>query len=72
MISAKLGRELARMEDVPRDAETIVVPVPDTAKGAADAMGFELNIPSVEGLMRNRYLGRTFIEGTADREAKVR
>jgi amidophosphoribosyltransferase len=69
---ARLGRELARMEDVPRDAETIVVPVPDTAKGAADAMGFELNLPSVEGLMRNRYLGRTFIEGTADREAKVR
>jgi len=35
-------------------------------------MAFELNLPSLEGLMRNRYLGRTFIEGTADREAKVR
>ncbi|RUL88365.1 amidophosphoribosyltransferase [Tautonia sociabilis] len=69
---ARLGKELARLEDVPRDAETIVVPVPDTAKAAADAMAFELNLPSVEGLMRNRYLGRTFIEGTADRESKVR
>src|SRR5262249_18379681 len=29
----------------------------------ADAMAFELGIPSVEGLMRNRYVGRTFIEG---------
>jgi amidophosphoribosyltransferase len=67
-----LGRELARLEDVPTDAGTIVVPVPDTAKAAADAMAFELGLPSVEGLMRNRYLGRTFIEGTADREAKVR
>jgi amidophosphoribosyltransferase len=69
---AALGRELASQEDVPLDADTIVVPVPDTAKGAADAMAFALGIPSVEGLMRNRYVGRTFIEGTADRAAKAR
>jgi amidophosphoribosyltransferase len=69
---ADLGKELARLEDVPLDADTIVVPVPDTAKAAADAMAFALKIPSVEGLMRNRYVGRTFIEGTADRAAKAR
>ncbi|QEH33737.1 Amidophosphoribosyltransferase [Aquisphaera giovannonii] len=69
---SELGKELARLEDVPLDAETIVVPVPDTAKAAADAMSFALKIPSVEGLMRNRYVGRTFIEGTADRAAKAR
>ena len=57
---------------MPLDADTIVVPVPDTAKAAADAMAFALGIPSVEGLMRNRYVGRTFIEGTADRAAKAR
>ncbi len=68
---AALGRELAALEDVPLDG-TIVVPVPDTAKAAADAMAYDLRLPSVEGLMRNRYLGRTFIEGTADREKKVR
>ena len=67
-----LGRELAQLEDVSRDLDTIVVPVPDTAKAAADAMAFELGRPSVEGLMRNRYVGRTFIEGTADRAAKAR
>jgi amidophosphoribosyltransferase len=67
-----LGRELARLEDVPRDADTIVVPVPDTAKAAADAMAYALKLPSVEGLMRNRYVGRTFIEGTADRSTKAR
>jgi amidophosphoribosyltransferase len=39
------------------------VPVPDTGKAAADAMAFELGLPSVEGLIRNRYIGRTFIEG---------
>jgi amidophosphoribosyltransferase len=67
-----LGEELARLEDVPLDAETIVVPVPDTAKAAADAMAFALGVRSVEGLMRNRYVGRTFIEGNADRAAKAR
>lgn len=69
---ASLGRELASLEDVPLDADTIVVPVPDTAKAAADAMAYELKVPSVEGLMRNRYVGRTFIEGNADRSAKAR
>jgi amidophosphoribosyltransferase len=64
---SSLGRELARQEResqrVPLDADTIVVPVPDTGKAAADAMAYELGIPSVEGLIRNRYIGRTFIEG---------
>jgi len=69
---SKLGEELARLEDVPLDAETIVVPVPDTAKAAADAMAYALGVRSVEGLMRNRYVGRTFIEGTADRAAKAK
>jgi amidophosphoribosyltransferase len=69
---AALGKELARLEDVPLGADTIVVPVPDTAKAAADAMAFSLGVPSLEGLMRNRYVGRTFIEGTADRTAKAR
>ncbi len=51
------------LDRVPLDDDTIVVPVPDTGKAAADAMAFELGLPSVEGLMRNRYIGRTFIEG---------
>jgi amidophosphoribosyltransferase len=70
-----LGKELAHKERdlglVPLDSDTIVVPVPDTAKAAADAMAFELKLPSVEGLMRNRYVGRTFIEGE-QRNARVR
>jgi amidophosphoribosyltransferase len=70
---AALGKELAlqehRLARVPLDDNTIVVPVPDTGKAAADAMAYELGVPSVEGLMRNRYIGRTFIEGNnrADR-----
>jgi amidophosphoribosyltransferase len=73
---ARLGQELAKQEKAlgrvrldPND--TVVVPVPDTGKAAADAMAFELKIPSVEGLIRNRYIGRTFIEGV-NRVDKVR
>ncbi|MBI3466412.1 MAG: amidophosphoribosyltransferase [Planctomycetes bacterium] len=66
-----LGEELARLETVPIDRDTIVVPVPDTSKAAADAMAFKLNIPSREGLIRNRYTGRTFIEGANSRRKKA-
>jgi amidophosphoribosyltransferase len=67
----RLGEELARQETLEIDEDTIVVPVPDTARAAADSMAYSLRIPSVEGLMRNRYMGRTFIEGT-NREDKAR
>jgi amidophosphoribosyltransferase len=67
----RLGEELARQEKrlnmLPLDEDTIVVPVPDTSKAAADSMAFELGVPSMEGLIRNRYTGRTFIEGASSR-----
>ncbi|MEM9646669.1 MAG: amidophosphoribosyltransferase, partial [Planctomycetota bacterium] len=47
------------------------VPVPDTSKAAADSKAYELSIPSKEGLIRNRYAGRTFIEGGGNRKAKA-
>lgn len=53
------------------DEDTIVVPVPDTSKAAADSMAFQLQIPSREGLIRNRYSGRTFIEGSQTRRQAV-
>ena len=70
-----LGTELARLEReegiITVDEDTIVVPVPDTSKAAADAMAFELGVPSREGLIRNRYSGRTFIEGGQGRKKKA-
>ncbi|HYO25384.1 MAG TPA: amidophosphoribosyltransferase, partial [Lacipirellulaceae bacterium] len=66
-----LGEELARQETVPKGDDLIVVPVPDTSKAAADSMAFALGVPSLEGLIRNRYAGRTFIESGANREAKA-
>jgi amidophosphoribosyltransferase len=67
----RLGEELARLETVPLDEDTVVVPVPDTSKAAADAMAYKLRVPAVEGLIRNRYTGRTFIEGNNSRRQKV-
>lgn len=66
-----LGEEMARLEQVPIDDDTIVVPVPDTSKAAADAMAYRLRVPSLEGLIRNRYTGRTFIEGSGSRKHKA-
>jgi len=67
----RLGEELARLETVSIDADTVVVPVPDTSKAAADAMAYALSIPCVEGLIRNRYTGRTFIDGASSRRQKA-
>ena len=66
----ELGKELARLESeaglITIDEDTIVVPVPDTSKAAADSMAYHLKVPSREGLIRNRYSGRTFIESSQE------
>jgi len=63
-----LGKELAKLESEKLNEEYIIVPVPDTAKAAGDAMAYELKVPSAEGLIRNRFVGRTFIEGSSREE----
>jgi len=67
----RLGKELAKLETEKITKDHVVVSVPDTAKAAGDALAFELGVPHVEGLIRNRYVGRTFIEG-AGRDDRVR
>jgi amidophosphoribosyltransferase len=54
-----LGRQLAR--EAPADAD-IVVPVPDSGVSAAMGYAHESGIPFRFGLIRNHYVGRTFIE----------
>ena len=55
----ELGRQLAR--EAPADAD-IVVPVPDSGVTAAMGYASESGIPFRFGLIRNHYIGRTFIE----------
>jgi amidophosphoribosyltransferase len=65
-----LGRQLAR--EHPADAD-IVVPVPDSGVAAAIGYAEESGIPLKFGLIRNHYVGRTFIEpGQAIRDFGVR
>jgi amidophosphoribosyltransferase len=54
-----LGRELAREAPVEAD---LVVPVPDSGVTAAVGFANESGIPFSFGLIRNHYVGRTFIE----------
>jgi len=55
----RLGRLLAREHPVAADA---VIPVPDSGVPAAVGYAAESGIPFRMGLIRNHYVGRTFIE----------
>jgi amidophosphoribosyltransferase len=55
----RMGRRLARESNVPAD---VVVPVPDSGVTAALGYAEEAGIPFRFGLIRNHYVGRTFIE----------
>ncbi len=57
-VRVKLGRNLARKYKTHAD---VIVPVPDTARPAAEGISRETGIPVFEGLIKNRYIGRTFI-----------
>jgi amidophosphoribosyltransferase len=57
----RIGRELAREWPVAAD---VVVPVPDSGVPAALGYAAESGIPFELGIIRNHYVGRTFIEPT--------
>jgi len=66
----KMGQELAKMQPVDAD---IVIPVPDGGVPAAIGYSQESGIPYEMGIMRNHYVGRTFIEPTQEmRDLKVK
>ena len=57
----RIGAELARESHVPAD---VVVPVPDSGVPAAMGYALEAGVPFELGIIRNHYVGRTFIEPT--------
>ena len=58
-VRTNLGRELARETGVAAD---VVVPIPDSGVCAAIGYSEEAKVPLRFGLIRNHYVGRTFIE----------
>lgn len=65
-----VGRQLARECGIDAD---LVISVPDSGTSAALGYAEESGLPFEEGLMKNRYVGRTFIQPTQQmRELGVR
>jgi amidophosphoribosyltransferase len=60
-VRQNLGRELAR--ECPTEAD-VVIPTPDSAIPAAIGYALQSGIPYNDGFIKNRYVGRTFIEPT--------
>jgi len=59
VVRKTLGHQLAREHPVVAD---LVIPVPDSGVGAALGFAEEAGLPYDSGLVRNHYVGRTFIE----------
>ena len=59
----RMGVELAK--DAPADAD-LVIGVPDSGLPAAEGFSHASGIPFGEGLVKNRYVGRTFIQPTQE------
>ncbi len=56
-----MGRQLAREAPVEAD---LVIPVPEAGRDAAAGFAAEAQLPFADGLVKNRYVGRTFIQPT--------
>jgi len=69
-VRERIGRILAREHPVEAD---FIVPIPDSGRAHAYGFSKESGIPLAEGLMKNRYIARTFILPTQSiREKLVR
>ncbi|MCX7704347.1 MAG: amidophosphoribosyltransferase [Planctomycetota bacterium] len=69
----RLGEYLAEQVKRFKLRPDVVIPVPDTARAAAVSLSSSLGVPHREGLIKNRYIGRTFImPSEAKRRESVR
>jgi len=57
----RMGQKLAQRIKKMKLEIDVVMPVPDSSRAAALAIATELGLPYREGLIKNRYIGRTFI-----------
>jgi amidophosphoribosyltransferase len=69
----RLGERLAAEVERAGIRPDVVVPVPDTARAAASSLAARMNVELREGLIKNRYIARTFImHGQGQRKLSVR
>lgn len=66
-----LGKELGKAIQKQKSTADVVVPVPDTSRPAALGLSEQTDIPMQEGLIKNRYIGRTFIMPTQESREKA-
>lgn len=60
-MGVSLAKQIRKAIDKDHLKIDIVVPIPDSSRTAALSLAEELGIPYREGLIKNRYIGRTFI-----------
>lgn len=70
-LGEKLAIKVASLIALSRISPDIVVPVPDTGRTAAIALSEKLRIPYREGLMKNRYVQRSFILAQQNKREKA-
>ncbi len=67
----RLARKILRLR--PDHDIDVVIPIPDTSRVSGQVLAYDLGVKFREGLMKNRYIGRTFImPGQKQRKKSVR
>jgi amidophosphoribosyltransferase len=72
---SRMGTKLAEKikREFPEHDIDVVIPIPDTSRGAALQLSYDLGVDYQEGFIKNRYIGRTFImPGQTQRKKSVR
>lgn len=69
----RMGEKLAQKIKAAKIDVDVVIPVPSTSNHSAVTLAYELGVKYREGLIKNRYVGRTFImPGQATRQKSIR
>lgn len=69
----RMGEKLAKKIKAANIEIDVVIPVPSTSRHSAVPLAYELGVKYREGLVKNRYVGRTFImPGQSKRQSSIR
>lgn len=69
----RMGEKLASQIEASKVKIDVVIPVPSTSRHSAVPLAYKLGVKYREGLVKNRYVGRTFImPGQGNRQRSIR